>query len=87
MNKEEARQFKARWELVEEFLAEEARRTPPEVKLRQLALMHEAARELGRNSKLRIDKIEVYARWQLLREKLGSTACEDRASKRRDERT
>ena len=86
MNSKETRQFIARWERVEQFVAEEALHTPLEVKLWHLALMFEAAQELGRNSKLRMDKMEVYTRWQLLREKLGSTAYEDRASKRRDER-
>ena len=76
MNKEEARQFKARWELVDKFLAAETRRTPPEVKLRQLALMHEAARELGWDSALRTGEAEVRERWRLLRERLGEAPRE-----------
>jgi hypothetical protein len=47
MTKEEARQFKARWKLVNDFTAEEARRAPLEVKLRQVALLYEVARALG----------------------------------------
>ncbi|HVF86490.1 MAG TPA: hypothetical protein VM866_02830 [Pyrinomonadaceae bacterium] len=34
MTKDEARQFTERWRLANEFVAEEVRRTPPEVKLR-----------------------------------------------------
>jgi hypothetical protein len=39
MTKEEARQFKERWRLVNEVTIEEARRTPVSVKLQQLELM------------------------------------------------
>jgi hypothetical protein len=70
MTKEEAQQFKARWKLVNDFTAEEARRTPPEVKLQQLALMYEAAHEFGWVEALREGEEEVCARWQLLRERM-----------------
>lgn len=68
MTGEEARQFKARWKLVNDFTAEEARRTPPEVKLRQLALMYEAAQTLGWAASLREGEEEVRERWRRLRE-------------------
>jgi hypothetical protein len=47
MTREEAEQFKARWKLVNDFTDEEARRTPPEEKLRQVALLYEFWQAIG----------------------------------------
>jgi hypothetical protein len=68
MTGEEARQFKARWELAEEVMAEEIRRTPPSVKLRQVALMYEASRHLNWNDAPREEE-KVRERWRVLRER------------------
>lgn len=70
MTKEEARQFKARWKLVNEFLSEEARRTPVSLKLHQLSLMYETAVALGWSDGLRKDEEKVRERWQRLKEAL-----------------
>lgn len=71
MTKDEARQFTERWRLVNEFVTEEVRRTPPEVKLRQLAVLYEAGRTLGWTEKLAAGEDEVRERWRVLKEKLG----------------
>ena len=71
MTKEEAEQFKARWKLVNEFTDEQARRTPPEVKLRQTALLYEAARTFGWAERLREGEGEVHERWRRLKEFYG----------------
>ena len=71
MTKEEARQFKERWKLVNDFTDEEARRTPPEVKLRQTALLYEAAHAFGWTEKLREGEEEVRERWRRLKEFYG----------------
>lgn len=68
MNKEEARQYKARWQLVNERTAREADEMSPAFKLEQLALMYEAAQQLGWADGLRAGEEEVRARWRRLRE-------------------
>ena len=70
MTKEEARQFKERWRLVNEFTIEEARRTPASVKLQQLELMYEAGRTLGWTEALKEGEDEVRERWRRLKDKL-----------------
>lgn len=69
MTKEEAKQFKERWRLVNRVTNEEARRMPVALKLQQLALLYEAAQTLGRGRQLRADETEVRARWRRLKEK------------------
>jgi hypothetical protein len=71
MTREEAEQFKARWKLVNDFTDEEARRTPPEVKLRQTALLYEATHAFGWAEKLREGEEEVRERWRRLKEFYG----------------
>jgi hypothetical protein len=68
MTTEEARQFKARWKLVNDFTDEEARRTPPEVRLRQTALLYEAAQTFGWADALREGEEDVRERWRRLKE-------------------
>jgi hypothetical protein len=70
MTKEEARQFRARWKLVNEAVTEEVKQTPASVKLRQLALMYEAGQLLGWDARLKEGEEEVRERWRRLREKL-----------------
>ncbi len=72
MTKDEARQFTEHWRLVNEFIAEEVRRTPPEVKLRQLAVLFAAGRTLGWIEEDEAGVAEVRERWRILREKLGT---------------
>ncbi len=71
MTKDEARQFTERWRLVNEFVAEEVRHTPPDVKLRQLSVLYAAGRTLGWTEKLKTGEEEVRERWRELKEKLG----------------
>ncbi|HVG31293.1 MAG TPA: hypothetical protein VM864_16400 [Pyrinomonadaceae bacterium] len=68
MDKEEARQFKARWRMVNDFTDREAREATLALKLEQLAVMYEAAQALGWAEGLRTGEEEVRARWQKLRE-------------------
>lgn len=69
MTKEEARQFKERWQLVNQVTIEEQRRTPVSVKLQQLALMYEAGQVLGWAEQPREGEEEVRERWRRLKEK------------------
>jgi len=69
MNREEALKFREQWQLVNDALVEEVRRTPVEIKLRQLAVMVEAAHVLGWTEKLREGEEEVRERWRQLKEK------------------
>ena len=71
MSSEEAREFKARWRLVNDFTDEEARLTSPVVKLRQVALLYETAQAFGWADALREGEDEVYERWRRLKELCG----------------
>jgi hypothetical protein len=68
MNREEARQYQARWRLVNERTARETREASPATKLEQLALMYEAAQALGWTERLRAGEEDVRERWRRLRE-------------------
>ncbi|HZS07614.1 MAG TPA: hypothetical protein VFD58_22455 [Blastocatellia bacterium] len=70
MTREEALHFKARWQMVNETIAEEIRRTPVSVKLQQLEVMFAAAQELGWVENLKAGEEEVRERWRKLKEKL-----------------
>lgn len=70
MNKDEARQFKARWKLVNDFLQEEARHAPVSLKLQQLAVMYEAGNALGWTDALKEGEEEVRERWRRLKERM-----------------
>lgn len=71
MTKEEAREFKERWRLVNERMIQEVRNTPIDSKLEQLALMFQAAQSLGWSDRLREGEEEVRRRWCLLKERMG----------------
>ncbi len=71
ISKEEARQFKERWRLMDEAMEDEARRTTLALKLHQLALMYEAGVALGWTESLREDEDEVRERWRRLKEKFN----------------
>ncbi|MDT7604705.1 MAG: hypothetical protein QOF61_2702 [Acidobacteriota bacterium] len=68
MNKEEALQFKARWQAVNDMTAREVREATPASKLQQLALMYEAGQVLGWADGLSAGEEEVRERWRRLRE-------------------
>jgi hypothetical protein len=67
MTKEEALEFKERWRIVNRFVSEEVRRTPPDVKARQIAAVFKAARALHLD--LTQDDQQPFERWWLLKEK------------------
>ncbi len=71
MIKEDILQYKERWRLANEAITEDLRHTPVEVKLRQLAVMFEAAHSLGWSDRLRQGEEDVRQRWRLLRERLN----------------
>ena len=69
MTKEEARQFRQRWRLVNDRLKDEVRQMPVSIKLQQLAIMFAAGQALGWADKQRAGEAEVRARWMRLKEK------------------
>jgi hypothetical protein len=69
MTKEEALEFKNRWEAVNERIWEEIRQKSLEEKLRDLVSLYHSARSFGWIEKVSVGEDEVRARWQLLREK------------------
>jgi hypothetical protein len=74
MTKDEAQLFKARWQMVNEFTNEEARRTPLSTRLHQLAIMFAAGHELGWREKSDEGEAEVRARWLRLKEAAQTTS-------------
>lgn len=68
---EEATEFKARWQLVNERTAQEIRDASPEEKLNETAMMFEAAHDLGWVDRLALGEEEVRSRWVTLKERLG----------------
>lgn len=68
MSREEAREFKARWEFINSFISEEIRNTSPDVKLQQLRTVFNSA-HLFQPSETSKELDEVRARWILLKSK------------------
>jgi len=71
MTKAEARAFKRRWRLVNEFEKKELRRTSIETRFRQLAALMASAKQLGWDEALSEGEAEVWDRWQRLRKAYG----------------
>lgn len=67
MTKEEARQFKENWTVVNRIVIEEARRASFEERLRTLNMLYLAARSFGWDEKLREEEAAVRSRWQRLK--------------------
>jgi hypothetical protein len=65
MTKEEGRQFKERWQLVNEFIIEEDRQTPIAVRLKQLSLIFQKS---PKSTEALAETEEVRQRWQKLKE-------------------
>jgi hypothetical protein len=70
LTREEARAFKARWEMVNRVTAAEAAGASAEDKLRQLAVLYEAAAALSRGGPSERGEAGVRARWLRLKEVL-----------------
>lgn len=71
MDKQAAKDYVARWALVNQAEIEELRRTPPEVKLRQLAALMASVRQMGWDEALDAEDEEVRGRWRRIRETHG----------------
>jgi hypothetical protein len=71
LTREEAIRFQERWRLVNARTAQEIRDTSPEEKLKETAMMFEAAHALGWIDKLAEGEEEARERWILLKERLG----------------
>ena len=67
ITKQEAQEFKERWKLVNEFIADEIRNTPPEIKLQQLSSMFIVGQ--SRSPAFLAEEAEVRNRWCLLKQK------------------
>lgn len=66
MTKEQGREFKQRWQAVNQVINDEIRRTPVDVKARQIAAAFLAARAFGFEP---TPDQESFDRWCLLKEK------------------
>lgn len=63
---EEAKDFKERWRLVNERIDQELLNTPPEVKLKQLQALFQAAADFGWARTPEDD--QTWRRWKIIRE-------------------
>lgn len=73
MTKEEALEYKQRWEFVNDFIAEEIRTTRPEVRFQQLRTMMATAHRFGR-LRSTTDAAEVRERWLRLKNQLHASS-------------
>ncbi len=71
MTRAEGRAFKKRWEAVNAFEREELRRTPTDLKLRQLGTLMAWAKQPGWAEQLQAEEAEVWERWARLRKLSG----------------
>ena len=67
ITKQEAREFKDRWEFVNKFIAHQIRNTPAEIKLQQLNAMFIAGQ--SRSAVFLAEEQEVRNRWRFLKQK------------------
>ena len=75
MTKDEALQYKRRWQLVNDFIAEEIRTARPEVRFQQLRTMIATAHRLRQPDPTREAAASgVRERWRLLRERLHASS-------------
>jgi hypothetical protein len=66
MIREEAQQYKARYQLMNQFTQQENRTRSPEERLRQLAVMFAASRTLGWEQPLKEGVEAIRSRWMKL---------------------
>ena len=75
MTREEALEFKRRWQFVNDFIAEEIRTTQPEVRFQQLRTMIATAHRLRQPDPARdAATAAVRERWLLLKERLNASS-------------
>jgi hypothetical protein len=67
ITKQQAYEFKERWKFVNDFIAQQIRNTPVEVKLQQLSVMFIVGQ--SRSSAFLAEEQEVRNRWRLLKQK------------------
>lgn len=67
ITKEEAQDFKRRWDEVRSAEREELRSTPVAIKFRQLAALMVSVEQMGWTEALRAEEDEVRKRWMKLR--------------------
>ena len=70
ITKQEAQEFKERWKFVNDFIAQEIRNTPPEIKLQQLSAMFIVGQ--SRSPAFLAEEQEVRNRWCLLKQKMNA---------------
>jgi hypothetical protein len=68
MSREEALEFKARWQFINSFISEEIRNTSPDVKLQQLRSIF-SSRHLFQSAETSKEVDEVRARWIQIKSK------------------
>lgn len=74
MTREEALEFKQRWQVVDDFIAEEIRTTPPEVRFEQLRMMVATAHRIRKPDPVAdAEKAEVRELWRLLKERFHAS--------------
>ena len=67
ITKQEAQDFKNRWKFVNDFIADEIRNTPGEIKLEQLSAIFIVGQ--SRSPKFLAEEQEVRNRWRLLKQR------------------
>lgn len=67
ITKQEAHEFKDRWKFVNQFIADQIRNTPAEIKLQQMSVMFMLGR--SRSAAFLAEELEVRNRWRLLKQK------------------
>ena len=70
ITKQEAQEFKERWKFVNDFIAQEIRNTPAEIKLQQLSAMFIVGQ--SRSPAFLAEEQEVRNRWCLLKQKMNA---------------
>ncbi|MCL4705437.1 hypothetical protein KJ068_09770 [bacterium] len=77
MTKAEAKKFRKRWQMVNAAEREELRKTPPEVKFRQLEALMASVDQLGWADALAAEEESVRARWRRLKSAYQSRESPD----------
>jgi hypothetical protein len=67
ITKQEAHEFKERWEFVNDFIAQQIRNTPAEIKLQQLSVMFIVGKSCS--AAFLSEEQEVRNRWRFLKQK------------------
>ena len=70
MTREDALQYKQRWQFINNFIAEEIRNCRPEVRFQQLRTMIATAHRLHQQEPATDAAAEVRERWRLIKERL-----------------